>query len=381
MWGIFYFILGLIFTFYGFLTDAPGTWYLAAIYVAFPVVYLTFVSGITSFELIRKIESAIVVAGIAFSFYVIIYAAWALKRFPDSLFFKLDAQQNIGIAHGWIQMRLYAISGLVFFIPYVVAALCVFPNSALPVVRRRGLWVGLFVGFVAAVLSGRKALLIAITISPVLALVFRQFLPESVRRGSTRRVWGVMAILAVAVVGGGGFLQATGRFDFSQIFDVIAAGFKFSNDADANERSKQFLALLGEWAERPLFGWGWGQGARAISRSARPWEYELQYVLLLFSTGLIGAIAYISGVVWIFVTGLRLIRSGEKGADHMVPFLVGLACILLANATNPYLPAFGNLWMLFLPISLINYWLLRRERIGFAGSLHYSGSIMSRVAR
>jgi hypothetical protein len=42
----------------------------------------------------------------------------------------------------------------------------------------------------------------------------------------------------------------------------------------------------------------------------------------------------------------------------MLPVLAGMTCFLIANATNPYLGKFDCLWVIFLPIALINYGLL-----------------------
>lgn len=58
---------------------------------------------------------------------------------------------------------------------------------------------------------------------------------------------------------------------------------------------------------------------------------------------------------------LRMIRSGSPFGIHMVPVLAGTTCFLIANATNPYLQTFGHLWTIFLPIALINLWLLSKD--------------------
>ncbi len=89
-----------------------------------------------------------------------------------------------------------------------------------------------------------------------------------------------------------------------------------------------------------------------------PWAYELTYVALLFQTGVIGFFFYSVGVIWIFVMGLRMAASSHRLADQMLAVLVGLACFLVANATNPYLAKYDLMWVIFLPVAMINHYML-----------------------
>ena len=97
---------------------------------------------------------------------------------------------------------------------------------------------------------------------------------------------------------------------------------------------------------------------------------------LLFHTGVLGFGAYVSGVIWIYWMGVRMIRSGDRIGLYMLPVLVGMSCFLIANATNPYLEKFDYLLVVFLPIALINFWLLARNKARVSArrpALHVSG--------
>ncbi len=93
-----------------------------------------------------------------------------------------------------------------------------------------------------------------------------------------------------------------------------------------------------------------------------PWAYELSYAALLFHTGIIGFLIYSSGVICIFWMGLKIMRSGHWLGIYMLPVLVGTTCFLIANATNPYLEKFDYIWVIFLPVALINIWLLNKGK-------------------
>lgn len=53
-----------------------------------------------------------------------------------------------------------------------------------------------------------------------------------------------------------------------------------------------------------------------------------------------------------------MIRSSVEYGRLMLPLLVGLTCFLIANATNPYLLKFDYMWVIFLPLAIINRFLI-----------------------
>jgi hypothetical protein len=225
VWFAFYLALGAFFVARGFLRDAPGTFYLAAIYVAFPLVYLLLVEGAHEFTVLRRLCTAAVVGGMLTCAYMLYYALWAIGVVPRGLFFVLDEKQNIGISGGSVQMRLYAISGLVFLVPYVVASLVVTPPDAPGALRRRWLWLAFVLGVVGTLLAGRKALLLTVMATPLVVVALRQLLPAAERARSARSyrrfVIAAGVLLAAMLV----YLPATGRFDWGEFAAMIRSGF------------------------------------------------------------------------------------------------------------------------------------------------------------
>src|SRR5207253_778558 len=127
-------------------------------------------------------------------------------------------------------------------------------------------------------------------------------------------------------------------------------------DRGATERRQQSIALSRGWLDRPFWGAGLGASVLGSIRSeTRPWSYELYYLSLLYQTGLIGFAAYASGIAWIFWRGIKIIREGGHLGRLMIPMLAGCAGFLIASGTNPYLDRFDGLWVLFLPLAVINY--------------------------
>jgi hypothetical protein len=154
------------------------------------------------------------------------------------------------------------------------------------------------------------------------------------------------------------------------VWSVFTTGFQFGSDPVALSRAQQFDALIRGWLTSPLLGSGHGAAAPDMVRSLEmPWAYELTYAALLYHTGLVGAFFYAGGIFWIYLQAVSIIRAGTALAPLTVAVLTGTTTFLIAAATNPYLERYDALWVIFLPLAIINAsWLAgRTERADFNG--------------
>lgn len=361
IWTLFYVTLGMLWIFLGYTHDAPGALRVSTVYVLWPLVYTGLVAGISNERILRAIIRVLVFATIAIAIYSASYILHAAGLLPELLYIDIDQGQAISFYSGYVEYRLFSISSLLFLVPFLVAALLTWPkNSDIPV-SRRWLWCAFVLGAIVVLLSGRRALLLVVAVSPVIALTLRHFLSG---RGSIRNTKLVMrgfagsVLLSLLIIF---CLSSVFDFNIKSVFEMFLEGFDFQYSGGAVKRNMQFFALIDGWSQQPLLGAGHGAGV-AYNRSAEmPWAYELSYVALLYQTGLIGFILYASGVIWIFGMGIRIIRSGHPLGLQILPVLTGTACFLIGNATNPYLGKYDYIWVIFLPIAFINLWLLQRK--------------------
>lgn len=362
MWTVFYVTLGLMWISIGYLHNAPGALRVSTVYMLWPLVYTGLVAGIFNERILRTILRVLVFATIAIAFYSASYILYAAGLLPDFLYIGIDQGQAIGFYSGYIEFRLFSISSLLFLVPFLVAALLTWPkNSDIPV-PRGWLWCAFALGIILVLLSGRRALLLIVAISPVISMVLRNFLPGHGRIRNTKlaiRVFaGVALFLPVMVF----CLSLLFDFNVRSVWEMFSEGFDFTRSGSALARYEQFFALVDGWKQYPLLGAGHGAGVAFSRSSEMPWAYELSYVAMLYQTGLIGFILYASGVAWIFWMGVRMIRLGHSLGIQILPVLTGTACFLIGNATNPYLGKFDYIWVIFLPVTFINCWLLQRRR-------------------
>jgi hypothetical protein len=370
LWTLSLSLLGFLFVLEGFFTGAPGAGKTVGVYVIWPIIYVLMIAGVRNKRILSGLIGTFIISTIFIGIYSIVYLLIQTNVLPESRYFDLisfdwDAQA-FGLDEGYYSMQYPGLNSLPFLIPFSLAALITCPRhieGAVPL-HRVGLWVAVLLGLASVALSGRRALFLVTLTTPALTLLFVRFQPIVQRRSTWKALVRVTACVVLAVVILLFCLNASYGIGFTGLTDRLSIGFDFSPttaDQGANERRRQFHALLAGWMENPILGAGHGSPAYGSIRSEKsPWSYELYYMALLYQTGLFGITAYAAGIFWIYWVGVRVIRSGGYLSGLMVACLVGMSSILIANATNPYLDGFDAMWAIFFPLALINFWLVRR---------------------
>lgn len=366
MWTWLMSAVGLFFCIQGLIQGAPGALRVTTVYVLYPLLYLAFVAGASTHELLRGLLKTLVVATVAIGIYTFQFILTSAEILPENLYIELDLGQAIVFYKGFVEFNTWAVATLIYLVPFAAAALMLWPDKKTRVlhpelprmpISRFWLWVALLLGILLVLLSGRRALLGVVMLAPLISIFLQRYLPVS-RRSSAKRV-AIRAFTGLTVVTVGGFLYLQFQYevDLKAMWEMFTAGFDASTDLSAGIRREQFKNLVASWAEVPLLGAGHGASAEAIRIATDPWSYELQYLALLFHVGLIGSAFYAASVFWTYRVGFRVIRQGGVLSYYMIPILAGTTCFLLAQATNPYLAKYDFIWILFLPLIPINLYL------------------------
>lgn len=370
--------VGLIFGLRGLLLGTPGALSRIELLAIWPLVYLLLLSEINSVRVFQGLERTMVFSSVFIALFGFFLALSTIGVLPGSSLLKLlfsaselDNGLFLGFAFADGNVGL-AYTGLMsdpFLVPFLIAAVVCRPSGTGIWMSKRRLLLALIPSLVIVVLSGRRALQLVTMLSPLFILIFAQFQPrkerKALRKSLTRGVLASLAVMVLSIVlisqifGDNAAITAEGLDQrFSSGFD-----FSASNRSDSSVgRIEQYMAMMEGWQDNPFIGNGLGASAHASIRSdTQPWAYELSYMYLLFETGVLGSAAYAIGITWIYWSGIMIIKRGGAGAQFMVPTLVGLTGMLVANATNPYLSGFDGMWSIFLPLAFINHWLLTYE--------------------
>lgn len=148
-----------------------------------------------------------------------------------------------------------------------------------------------------------------------------------------------------------------GYFSLDMFVNDISSIFNFSTDDSNIERANQFEALMDGFYQNQFFGNGAGAAA-SYSRSAeQPWAYELFYVSILFQYGLLGFMFYFLGIMFLLynLIYMALVEPcRDEGSRFLFCFLAGFVAFLISTATNPYLGKFDYMWVVFIPMAILN---------------------------
>jgi hypothetical protein len=364
LWAVGLAAISFLFVIKGFFAATPGAAKMAALFIFWPLAYTFWISGVTKWHIVRSLHRAAIISTLLIGLYGSLYLLTQLKLLPETgLVSALSLgwdEESFNTHEGYTGMAIAGMNSLPFLLPYVMASLAI-PTSWLGHGRlwRTTIWVGCGLSCFTVLAAGRRALFLVVLLSPMLILLFRSFQPAAERSGSRRSMtrFAVAFIASIAII----FFSLTLVYDFDLrlLWDRFVTGFDLSAqtvDAGGTERRQQLIALSNGWLNRPFWGAGLGASALGSIRSeTMPWSYELYYLSLLYQTGIVGFVAYAGGIAWIFRQGIKIIREGGELGRLMIPMLVGCAGFLIATATNPYLDRFDGLWVLFLPLAIVNY--------------------------
>ena len=352
--------VSLLFLAIGAINGAPGVAKQAQVYVIWPLVYLLLISELSDKDIFNKVQNILLIATliiIAFGFNYILSELGIISPVINTNF--TTEEVRYGIQEGHMKLEVIGLNSLAFLIPYMVTLVINHDPRNENKLYKYSQLVTLFLGLALVIISGRRALLLVTMLAPVITLIMKAYQDRSGFKHSFAQFFKVIGMIAITMlilpVAIGNIID----INLAGIYDFFVSGFDFSSSAGHSEslRKESFYALLDGWLSSPLLGSGLGSYTSTNIRSTdMPWSYELHYMSLLFQTGVVGFVSYCIGIGWLFWTSLKIIRRNDYFSSLVMPFLVGFTCFLIASATNPYLPSFEGIWVIFLIIAVINFY-------------------------
>lgn len=355
---------------WGVLNDAQGAIAVSTIYVIWPILYVYFIGFGKTIE--RYVVLAkILLIGVflaAMSGVLLVASSFypALGIFDP--YFELMSG-SLGLYENSIAFALSNMATVIYGLSFLTGLIILGARTSLHFSRKWKAFcvVNLLVSFFVMLISGRKAFVAVGLLSLPFGLIFMGM--AGIYKFQLKSVFKMFGIASIIIIFSVLIGSITFGLDLSGLVEHFLSGFDFgdSNNISAARRAEQFNALMVEWQRSPFIGFGHGSGAHSAPGDVMPWAYELQYIALLFQTGIIGILVYGSAVAWLMYQMVRLSRKYADLAVLLLPALVGFTCFLIANATNPYLSKFDYLWTLFLPVGLVNIGLLRDKALRCSG--------------
>jgi hypothetical protein len=353
-------LAGLFFILVGIFNNSPGVFNVSTVYFVWPILFLYFIGFFRNTKVSSYLTYAVLIGGVLSSLLIInnilntfgyfsfrndtIYEALGFSVFWEGGFTKISSSNLVTV------FCVYVLSLSILILPKPIRILA-YPNSKFII----------FTFLLCAVLiflSGRRAFWVAGILSPVIAVIV--YTLSNIKVNIRRFIFYTTFILLITV-----FLFVYFAFDNDRFIQEFSSIFVFDDPgAESNlMRKEQYDALIDGWIKSPIWGLGLGNVAPGSIRDPlAPWNYELSYIALLFQTGLMGLIIYTSSIFWIIIKAIQIARNSYYNAAILLPFICTLILFLIANATNPYLAKFDYLWVIFIPVGIMNGMLLIQKK-------------------
>lgn len=362
-----YIFIGIMYGLYGFSRENMGALPITKEVVLYPTFFMIFISAIRSHLFIRYIHKTLVLSAIATCIYIIVSYLNANGVWPDWLYINLKTEtftQDITTGHlstfGRIEMAFSSYASLMFLQPYLFCYLLIRHEK-----KSKLLWFSVFITTIVMLNSSSRILLIIAILFPILIIISLNvskyqsiYMHLSIKKVVLS--FTIMSIITFIILDHYGF-------NLQVVLDDLSLGFKKYEFRPSgkwlyNHRINTFFVLFDAFLERPLFGYGSGAVNWAFTRNAiHPYVYELSYMQYLFYWGLVGCMLYAAGLYYIYKTSVRIFRENSIYSSYALSAAVGSVGFLFGSGTNPYLLRFDSFYAIFLPIAIVNIWLINKN--------------------
>lgn len=252
-----------------------------------------------------------------------------------SEYFRDALNLRVGFHSGYIQITSHNIGMLFFITPYLLFNFIFQRDSQL---NNATTTFALVAALLTCVISGRRALWLALTIQPL--LFFCISLASGLRPQKSRTFKVLSIFFATAIVLATALTLNTPRSPSTLNETLTHIQNAFSNE---DERSLQAPYLLDSFLRSPVLGNGFGTYAGYARNEEKPWLYELTYHQLAMNLGLMGLLALFLTVGLYLHLAIRNIRSKNNHSTLMSGLLIGVISFFIAAYSNPYFGSFDFL--------------------------------------
>ena len=358
---IIYIFLGSIYGIYGYSNGNLGYSEITKETVGYVIVYMVLIMGLRERKSFELIHQTFILALSFLNIYMIYSLIHALNIIPDSLYIDIfkdtTAANRIDVdsvsVFGVIRMDLSSIPSFMFLYAYLLTQISLAKHRS-----KLNTTLLIITSFVM-IMSGRRILLLLLISMPVILGIIL----KSVQKQNSvflKKYFKVNTYILISITVIGVIISSYG-YDTNLLRVFFIEGFT-SSYYNENIRLETLYYLFNEWKNAPIFGRGSGSVLGLFVRShSNPWSYELSYMKYLIDYGLFGFTLYGLGILYIWGKGIAILKNEQGVGIHAFALTIGSISFMIGNATNPYLLKFDYLLVLFLPIAVVNYGLLKKH--------------------
>jgi hypothetical protein len=338
-------------------------WVQFKIYFLWPILFTIVFATVTEYNLKRFMKSLVISTAIINIAIILAHILPESHSFTKWLIYSL--RFKTATSHGNHEYFTRALASFFFLYPISIYTFFKFNHfsNTYKVIN----FVNIIITSILIVLSFRRALIIVSIFSP-LTLIFLHYF---VYKKSFITAKKALIFTGIIITGASLFYLVTPKSNFNKLAQSTIGSFNFLNknlndlktnknsinfDGTVRIRIKQAHALYTEWKKSPFFGRGLGSYNKDFlmeKKADQNHEYDLVYLDLLMKLGIFGLLAFSLITLYnYFVTYKHVLTLTNEIKDYYVALSSGSICLLIGNASNPYLLKFDAIWILFIPFCI-----------------------------
>lgn len=357
--SIFFSLLGFLYTIFGLFQSNLGALATITVMCIYPILFFYLTNIFKEIEDVLIIRKVIIISSIVIICLQLSYIMSAFHIIPLNIYnyYMNFFSGSVGFSSDGDNLffSLPNVSSFIFIVPF-------FATYILLSKKIDKTYLFLFIiSLLLILLTGRRAFFLSFFISIIFLLVvsfsLRYYIPNKVIKNLFKYSLVVFLFLLISV-----YLS---DINLEMYFKKFYSIFNFSDNESNLERVYQFNALFEGISNAPLFGNGAGAVASYIRSYEQPWAYELSYIALIFQYGIFGFTLYVLGIMYIFYKLIYICKDPNISIDmkrFILAFMTGMISFLVANATNPYLMKFDYMWVVFIPVMIINAYKIEKRK-------------------
>ena len=363
IWYFLFILQGILFTTLGYFNDPVNAIKVIPVNIIWPIIYFFITIMVVSKNSIISIYKTYILSMILFGLYSTLFIVTSMELIPNIDFLYITQYSSFNVQGFIPSFFLPSITGMIYLIPFLISGFILWSyNNICNFNIKIILYTILLVAFIL-IFATRRIIWIEIFISPFLTIFLYNIINKNNKFIISRKYKIIFFKIVLYFIS---IITIFSIFYFDNFIDSFYNSNAYNSlifqDEGTDLRWDQLYCLLKHWSDSPFIGFGYGASAVECQRSELfPWMFELAYIALLFHIGVLGFIWYFLLIFYIFYLGIRVSRANKDSCFFIIPSLVGLACFLFANSTNTYLEAYDNMWTIFVPVAIINYFQLNKN--------------------
>lgn len=306
--------------------------------VIFPIIIALLWTSLADFNYGKYINVIVEISAICifvFISLVILKEIGIGYSFPET--FIEENLLRVGLGEGYLQVTSHNVGSLFFIAGYLLYYAVASQREKINILSVSVL----FCTLLTAMLSGRRALQLAIFLAPLFLFFTAKIFAEN--KSITGRIIKLWLIVVLGVAMFLVYLFFNGHLNFDGFVDRFVLVF----EDDGGARTSQAASLFSAFLSNPFFGSGIGGTTDVIRSDDAPWVYELTYLQLFFNFGIVGMALF--GLLFfseIWRIGHNARYSNINYSIEVKSMFSGVIFLMFGSATNPYLGSFEFLLML-----------------------------------